>query len=289
MAKLLVLSGLPASGKSTYAAEIVAQGNWVRLNRDLLRTMLHFEKFSGRNEGVTVDCEKALARTLLTLGHNVIIDDTNLNPKNKEMWSTIAKECGASFEHKHIDTYWKECVYRDRVREKSVGEHVIVGMAMQYEFYEQPEMGFIIVDLDGTLCDITHRLHYVKKPEGEKKDWKSFFGEIEHDTRREDVYAIVDKYYGEGYEIVFVSGRPDNYRVQTDTWLAKNFEIPYTALFMRRSGDKRPDTEVKQQIYDTYFKDKYMVHKVIDDRPSVVRQWLSNGLDVIDVGNGIEF
>ncbi len=58
---------------------------------------------------------------------------------------------------------------------------------------------------------------------------------------------------------------------------------------MRRSGDKRPDTEVKQQIYDTYFKDKYNIAYVIDDRPSVIQMWRSNGLEVIDVGEGVDF
>ena len=32
-----------------------------------------------------------------------------------------------------------------------------------------------------------------------------------------------------------------------------------------------------------------MLHSVIDDRPSVIRMWKENGLNVIDVGNGEEF
>ena len=38
--KLLVLQGIPASGKSTYARELVKNsGAWVRVNRDDLRNM----------------------------------------------------------------------------------------------------------------------------------------------------------------------------------------------------------------------------------------------------------
>lgn len=57
---------------------------------------------------------------------------------------------------------------------------------------------------------------------------------------------------------------------------------------MRRAKDSRPDTEVKQDILDQYFK-KELIDVVIDDRPSVIRMWRSNGLEVLDVGKGEEF
>ena len=58
---------------------------------------------------------------------------------------------------------------------------------------------------------------------------------------------------------------------------------------MRREHDKRPDVEVKQQMLDTYFPDRSWIHCVIDDRPSVIRMWKANGLEVIDVENDEEF
>lgn len=33
-------------------------------------------------------------------------------------------------------------------------------------------MKTVIFDLDGTLCDITHRLHFI---EGDNKDWDGFY------------------------------------------------------------------------------------------------------------------
>ena len=35
--KLIVLKGLPASGKTTYAEELVDNDNYVRINRDTIR------------------------------------------------------------------------------------------------------------------------------------------------------------------------------------------------------------------------------------------------------------
>ena len=157
-----MLSGLQASGKSTKAKETVAQGNWVRLNKDLLRTMLHFDKFSGHNEGLTIDAERALAKTFLNAGINVVVDDTNLGERHKQSWQALAIECHAKFESTFIDTELNECLNRNSNRANSVPSHVIVQTAMQYQMYPQPKKSFIICDLDGTLADITHRLHFVK-------------------------------------------------------------------------------------------------------------------------------
>ena len=279
-----MLSGLPCSGKSTRTAEIVAQGNWVRLNRDLFREMLHHNKWSGRNEGITVDCEKALARTLLALGHNIVIDDCNLNPKNREMWSTIAKECGAQFEHEYINTPWDVCVERDKVREKSVGKDVIIQFAMQYGMWKAPEKGICISDIDGTLADCTHRLQYAK---GETKNWKLFFEGIPQDTLRKEIADQVDVYRQSGHPVVLVSARPEDYRKETEQWLADK-GITYETLIMRRSGDKRDDVDVKRDIYEKYLQ-KYQIEVWFDDRPKIIRMLRDLGINVNDVGLNIEF
>lgn len=286
MSKLIMLSGLPASGKSTKAKEIVAQGNWIRVNRDLLRTMLHFDKWSGKNEGITGGTETLIAGHLLSEGYNIVVDDCNLNPKNKVMWQELAKEAGSSFEHIHIDTDWQTCVLRDNDREKFVGNNVIKNMALQYGLLPTVTKGWILCDLDGTLADVEHRRHHVQK---EPKDWKSFFDEMGKDPVRMEVSSMVIDYYNKGHGIIYVSARPEKYRQQTLNWLSYNGLGFGFTLIMRRDDDTRPDTEVKQNILDTYFPDKSQIFKVIDDRPSVIRMWKENGLDVIDVGKGEEF
>lgn len=128
------------------------------------------------------------------------------------------------------------------------------------------------------------------KGEG-KRDWESFFNEIPYDTPRWNVIDQVFDLEAEGYEIVFVTARPDNYKRATVQWLEKTLQYypKETTLIMRRAGDRRDDTEVKKEMYETYFKDKYPIKVVFDDRPSVIRMWKEQGLDVVDVGEGIEF
>lgn len=288
---LKVLRGLPASGKSTRAQEIVAQGNWVRLNRDLLRTMLHFDKWSGKNEGLTIEAEKKLAEKFLCNGTNVVIDDTNLGEKHVEMWKTIANTTNSKFQVEAIDTDWMECIRRDKKRDKEVGAHVIFKMALQYNLIpaEDRLTGFVVVDIDGTIADCEHRKFYLN---GEKKDWKGFFSQMAKDSFRDEVWKMVEKDTDEFGYILFVSARPEDYREQTEWWL-RNFipdtrSLEFMPLIMRNSGDKRPDTEVKSDIYEKYLKDLNVL-KVYDDRPCVIQMWRSKGLEVVDVGPGIDF
>ena len=287
MSKLLMLSGLPASGKSTYAEELVrGGGNWVRVNRDLLRTMLHCDKWSGKNEDITVETEKAVAQYWLRKGHNVVVDDTNLGKSHHDMWWAVANTCDSPvvFEKKKFDVDVWTCIHRDERREKQVGRAVLLNMAMQYDLV--PDLKNIVVcDIDGTVADCEHRKHYL---DGEKKDWGGFFSEMSKDEPRFEVYQeAMDTAVANNGELIFVSARPDNYRAVTEAWL-KYYGMDHLHLIMRPAGTKAPDTEVKQKILDKYLK-HYNIVKVFDDRPCVIRMWQENGLDVVDVGPGYEF
>lgn len=281
---LTILRGLPASGKSTRAAELLkTSGNSVRLNRDLLRTMLHCDRWSPRLEGVTKDAERALAKAALAKGLNVVIDDTNLADGTVESWKQLAKECGATVVIETIDTPLAACLARDRSREKRVGDHVIYGMAMQYGRYQEPEEGIVLCDLDGTLANIDHRLHCSEQT---PKDWVGFFAGIPNDTLRTDVLDRLLEHERAGRAVFFVSGRPDDYRAVTEAWLKDvlHGDRLHTALFMRRAGDRRPDTVVKEEILTRYFQGRHIVD-VLDDRPSVIQMWRAHGLPVTDVGS----
>ncbi len=283
--KLLMLQGLPASGKSTYAETLCKEQNWKRVNRDLIRTLLHFDIWSGRNESTTVHIEEGAAERLLASGYNVVVDDCNLNPKNKEMWKGVAERSGAKFSTKKFDTAYEACILRDALREKKVGHHVIRGMALQYALEGTPKKNIVICDIDGTVADTDHRTHFVQQ---DPKDWKGFFEAMVDDPVREDIRELLRQLHADGKTIVFVSGRPENYREFTEKWLMMNgFDFAW-GLLMRGAKDSRPDTEVKKEIFDRYFAGKEVV-KVIDDRPSVIRMWREQGLEVLDVGKGIEF
>lgn len=284
MPSLIIMRGLPASGKTTKAEEIARDnGNCVRLNKDLLRKMLHFDKFTDKNEAMTNAAEMALARMFLESNKNVIIDDTNLNTKVFQKWESLAGELDLEFHVFPINTPIWECVRRDKIRNNSVGQDVIINMARKNGLYFSSRKD-IICDIDGTLCDISDRVHLVKGTE--KKDWDAFFANIPNDKPRWEIINQI-KALDHFFNIVLVSGRPEDYKKETIEWLKKH-EVPYETLIMRRTNDKRDDTVIKKEILDTYFKIEN-IQSVFDDRPRVIKMWKENGLDVIDVGDGVEF
>lgn len=292
MSKLIILKGLPASGKSTRAKEILVEsGNAVRLNKDLLRKMLHFDEWSGRNENITRQAMKVLARDFLLDGKVVIIDDTNLNKGTLQSWLDLAKvTLGTKVEIVDLTNVPVDvCIERDAAREAPVGAIVIRNMAIRYGLETFDPDSVVLCDIDGTISDPTHRLHYVNRPEGEKKDWKSFFAEMDKDLVRNDVRMMLTAYNMQGKKIIFMSARPDTYKDVTKKWLDDNVPgLAYT-LIMRPSQDKRQDVDVKRGMFTTYFPDKGVIHAVVDDRPSVIRLWTEMRLNVIDVGKGEEF
>jgi len=293
MAKITLLIGLPASGKSTKAKELIkTTGNTVRVNKDLIRTMLHYDKFTGPNERLTEMAERAIATAMLSQGINVVVDDTNLNDKTIAAWALCAQVGEFKLEKIIVDTPLEDCIARDKKRgeegERFVGKDVIVNMARRYGLYPRTRKD-VICDIDGTLCDITQRLNFVK--DSDSKNWKAFFADIPNDKPREDVIARVRELSKE-FNIVLVSGRPDDYKKETIEWLAK-YNVPYETLMMRQGGDRRDDDIVKKEILDKLL-EKDQVHMIIDDRPRVLRVWREEfkdypNVEIWDVGQGIEF
>jgi predicted kinase len=284
MAKLVMLRGLPASGKSTIAKEIATTGEYIRVNRDLLREMFHFSVWSGKNERLIVETETALTLKALNENVSVIVDDCNLNPDNETMWRGVAEMAKAKFEIVDVDTPYDVCIERDKDRVKKVGAHVIKSMALQYGLFPTKSK-LIVCDIDGTIADIRHRQHWAS---GENKNWDRFFAEMDKDTVRKGVLMMLKEYSKKDHEVIFVSARPEDYREVTEKWLAENVDVPYLALIMRPSKDKREDSIVKTEIYNKYLKN-VDIETVIDDRPRVIAAWRSLGLPVIDVGDGVDF
>tara|TARA_R110000868_G_scaffold132381_15_gene343379 strand:- start:1951 stop:2394 length:444 start_codon:yes stop_codon:yes gene_type:complete len=127
----------------------------------------------------------------------------------------------------------------------------------------------IIVDIDGTLADVEHRVHHVQ---AQTKDWKSFNQAMDKDSLNHWCAKLIEAMKLQGYEVLFVTGRDENYRDKTQTWLSQH-HINYDKLFMRAAVDFRPDDEVKKEIYLKEIKDHWQVVFVVDDRLSVVKMW----------------
>lgn len=134
----------------------------------------------------------------------------------------------------------------------------------------------VIFDIDGTLSNPEHRLHFVRGP---KKDWGPFFDSLGDDTLVESI-AQLRAELSENNSIVIVTGRPEKYRHETESWLDR-WAIWYDKLYMRPDNDTRPDCAVKSQILDGIIEDGYAPWLVIDDRESVIEMWRDRGLTTL--------
>jgi uncharacterized HAD superfamily protein len=130
----------------------------------------------------------------------------------------------------------------------------------------------VLVDIDGTLADVHHRLHHIKN--ARRKNWKAFFEGMEHDTPIASTVAWVQSLAGH-HDIIIITGRPEEYRARTEVWLKQN-GIPFADIFMRRDGDHRPDYEMKKEALKRWPKER--IKLVIEDRPPVCDMWLQQGI-----------
>lgn len=277
--KLLLLKGLPASGKTAFAKTLVmSDGNWIRVNKDDLRNMLHGGKWSSGREKKIIACERTLVGTLLGEGKNVVVDDTNLNPTHERYFKGLAKSHNADFEIKEFDTPLEECIKRDNARPNGVGETVIRRMYNQYlkpapaKYTPDPMLQpAIVCDIDGTLAHMHDRSPY---------DWSKVGNDMV------DIpIAWLTSILFRSVSVILVSGRDASCGKETRDWLAKN-GICYTKLIMRKEGDNRPDEVVKEEIFNENIRGNYNVRFVLDDRNKVVDMWRQLGLKCLQVAEG---
>ncbi len=140
--KVIILRGLPGSGKSTWAKEKLRKGgsDWKRICRDDLRGMLdNYAPWDFDIELFQLSARDILIEHALLSGYNVIIDDLHVNPDNIVNLAHLLRRIRAASDHKIIasikffDIPVEECIKRDSQRGLySVGEKFIRHMSDRY-------------------------------------------------------------------------------------------------------------------------------------------------------------
>lgn len=278
---ILMTRGLPGSGKSTYAKQLVSEepDRWVRVNKDSLRDMFHDGVWSKGRESIVINLQRELVKSALVDGKSVIVDDTNFAEKHENYYRELAETEGVKFELVEFDTSVEECIKRDLLRPKPVGKDVILRMYHQNlkadSLPANDGPSAAIFDLDGTLALMRNRGPF---------DWTK----VGQDALNLPVYRMLLKTQKSGSLILIVSGRDGCCVDETTKWLVSN-GVPFDKLLMRDPGNHEKDTVIKRRIWDEHIKGKYNVEAVFDDRPCVVRMWKSLGLFVFNCGDGYEF
>ena len=164
----------------------------------------------------------------------------------------------------------------------------------------------IICDIDGTIANIGHRLHFIKDHGSLKEapDWKSFNSACIDDPPISDIIDIVKSLWV-NYDInvpptrtlKFFTGRNNEVRKNTEEWLLRNFignnqvsegrltdlmDLGIT-LSMRNKNDFREDSVVKLEMMEHFELKPEDVLCIFEDRQSVVDMWRAHGYRVLQV------
>lgn len=141
----------------------------------------------------------------------------------------------------------------------------------------------VIVDMDGTLCDVSEVVHLQAEPDG-------FVAFHQACAQCPPYLAVVEwcvDHHRRGHQILIVTGRDDYSRDLTVGWLAEHLPVPHAGVYMRRDGDFRSNIDVKREIH-TELAMTFDIHAAIEDDPEIAGLWLEMGIPVALVLDGGE-
>jgi hypothetical protein len=140
---------------------------------------------------------------------------------------------------------------------------------------------WIIVDLDNTICDIRHRLPFIKR---EQPQWDFFNAACVNDPPIYPIIALVNVLAGNGCMIAIITGRGEQWSVPTLEWLERH-HVTHDLLLMRKRGDFRSDVIVKRELLNHNMAGKD-IWFALEDRDRVVEMWRDIGLTCLQVAKG---
>lgn len=124
----------------------------------------------------------------------------------------------------------------------------------------------VVLDLDGVLADTRHRMaHLLRRP----TDWEAFFAAAARDPAHPEGLAVARESAARGHHVVYLSGRPERTRPDTERWLAQ-VGAPDGEVVLRRDGDRRAAPAVKLGALRA-LAGRFRLLVLVDDDPAVVR------------------
>lgn len=297
-----VMTGLPASGKTTAARGLQAEseGRMRRVNLDDLRAMLDIPApergQSYAHEQTVLAVQDAAVRAAVDGGFDVVVDNTHMTPHIPKRLKAAVAGLATFVVHDFTDVPVEECIRRDAERDRTVGEEIIRILADKHTkarrggwrltaqwLNDEPSFepytadpalpSAVMCDIDGTLALRGDRGPYD-------------FTRCEEDLLNVSVRGALRSFRSaDGDVVVLLSGRGEEHRERTEAWLRAH-DVPYDELWMRAAGDGRRDDVVKAELFDRHVRHRFAVRVSLDDRDRVVAVWRRMGLPTWQVNYG---
>lgn len=146
-----------------------------------------------------------------------------------------------------------------------------------------------IFDMDGTIADMTHRVHLLDNDGPNSEKWKLFYEMCEGDAPIAPTLKTLEALRRAGNDIWFLTGRSDVVRAKSTKWIVDHtsFDEVDVVLGMRTEGDHQHDYTFKQSWYNNMLKvDQERLVCVFEDRQVVVDMWRRIGVTCFQVATG---
>ena len=300
--KMYIMRGPSGSGKSVAARKLQAATDATIVSRDIIRQML------GATEKTALDTagerrvtkmEHALIREAFNRGESVIIDNMNLDNRRAAAYADLAHLQGVPFEVRNVFNLDTElCVQRSPLPESVVRRQCVKALKMRplNDYVRVPLMTPVqqdkglpdryIVDIDGTLADSTGLRSPYDYTKVQCDRPIRAVSELATGVQQQCILNGWDEWVP---SVVFVSGRDEECRHETERWLRDNLGFS-PELYMRAHGDKRHDAVVKREILERDLLPRYYILGAIDDRLRVLSMWQASGIFTFNVNQtGADF
>jgi predicted kinase len=146
---IILVCGLPGSGKSHFAGVHFSGTGRLRVNRKELRRLLfemtHFgqkwseKEFASSDEFLVSHVERKIVEHFLQSHKKLLIDNTSMSRESRKLYMTIARQAGRSIGAIFLDTPVATCLERNRSRDDSIPERVISNLQAEKELPEASE------------------------------------------------------------------------------------------------------------------------------------------------------
>ena len=302
--KLILMQGIPASGKTTWSKNWVAEDpkTRIRFSNDDIRNMLGVYWVLSR-ESLVKSIKLDIIEKAMENNFDIVVDNMNLNPLEIKLWEDIVNNWNTKNTipykietHQCFDVSLETCIERDSKRVNPIGTGVIINTFKRYRQYIATELNkkevtswksintclkdAIIVDLDATLAFNTSGRPFWEQgcAEGIPKD-------VIDIRMRELLLSICAC---SECSFIVLTGKEDlpEIREATSSWLDINWLHP-TELIMRPKGDVSKGDLCKFNLYNKFIKDKYNVLAVFEDSKKCVDMWRREGLLCLQPNSGL--
>ncbi len=146
---VILVCGLPGSGKSHFAGANFAGTDRLRVNRKELRRLL-FEmtrfgskwsekEFASSDEFLVSHVERKIIEHFLQNHKKLLVDNTNMSRESRKHYLLIGRQMGKSIGAIFLDTPITRCLERNNARADAMPERLISNLAAEKELPDASE------------------------------------------------------------------------------------------------------------------------------------------------------